>query len=169
MTLQTYYNRFSPSKNYDRTMFLAGRGLQSSELNEIQENSLQKLRSVGDALFADGDVIEGTAIVVNPDTGDTTIEPGKIYLRGSVRTVGDASFTVPTNASVRIGVYYKEITVTELEDPGLRDPAVGTRNYQEPGAARLQVTLTWGFEAEGITPEGDGEFYPVYNLSLIHI
>lgn len=164
MTLQTYYNRYSPSKNYDRTMFLAGRGLQSSELNEIQENSLQKLRSVGDALFADGDVIEGTAIVVNPDTGDTTIEPGKIYLRGSVKTVGDAAFTVPTNASVRIGVYYKEITVTELEDPGLRDPAVGTRNYQEPGAARLQVTLTWGFESEGITPAGDGEFYPVYNV-----
>ncbi len=164
MTLQTYYNRYSPSKNYDRTMFLSGRGLQSAELNEIQENSLQKLRSVGDALFGDGDVIEGAAIVVDPDTGETTIEPGKIYLRGTVRTVGDASFTVPTNASVRIGVYYKEITVTELEDPGLRDPAVGTRNYQEPGAARLQVTLTWGFEAEGITPDGDGEFYPVYNV-----
>lgn len=164
MTLQSYYNRFNAGKNYDRTLFLAGRGLQSAELNEIQENIIQKLKGVGDAIFGDGDVVEGTAIVVDPDTGVTTIEDGHIYLRGSVRKVGTADFTIPTDGIVRIGVYYKETTITELEDPNLRDPAVGTRNYQEPGAARLQISLTWGFESDGVTPEGDGEFYPVYNV-----
>lgn len=164
MTLQSYYNRFNAAKNYDRTLFLAGRGLQSAELNEVQENIIQKLKGVGDAVFSDGDVIEGTAIVIDPDTGVTTIEEGHIYLRGSVRGVEAAGFTIPTAGAVRIGVYYNETTITELEDPNLRDPAVGTRNYQEPGAARLQTGLTWGFESDGVTPDGTGEFYPVYNV-----
>lgn len=164
MSLQSYYNRFNAAKNYDRLMFLSGRGLQSAELNEVQENVIQKLKGVGDAIFADGDVIEGTAIVVNPDTGFTTIEQGHIYLRGAVRGVESAEFTIPTDGHVRIGVYYNERTITELEDPQLRDPAVGTRNYQEPGAARLQSSLAWGFESEGVTPDGEGEFYPVYNV-----
>lgn len=164
MTLQSYYNRFDKSKKYDRTLFLAGRGLQSAELNEIQENALQKLKNVGDAIFGDGDVVEGTAIVANPDTGAVTIESGKIYLRGTVRDVEGDQFTIPTDTTVRIGVYYKEITVTELEDPGLRDPAVGTRNYQEPGAARLKIQLAWGYEADGYETQGTGEFYPVYNV-----
>lgn len=164
MSLQSYYNRFNAAKNYDRIMFLSGRGLQSAELNEVQENIIQKLKGVGDAMFGDGDVVEGAAIVVDPDTGQTTIEQGHVYLRGSVRDVGSAEFTLPTAGLVRVGVYYNERTITELEDPQLRDPAVGTRNYQEPGAARLQSSLAWGFEAEGITSESDGEFYPVYNV-----
>ena len=64
MALEGYYNRFNTAKNYDRTMFRSGRGLQSAELNEIQENIIQKLKSVGDAIFGDGDVVEGAAIVL---------------------------------------------------------------------------------------------------------
>lgn len=162
MTIQSYYNRFNTSKNYDRTMFLAGRGLQSSELNEIQENALYKLKAVGDAIFAEGDVVEGTAIVVNADTGATTIEAGRVYLRGVVRDVPGAQMSVPTDTLVRLGIYYNERTVTELEDPELRDPAVGTRNYQEPGAVRLQAIVSWGYQIDGREDEGEGEFYPVY-------
>lgn len=162
MTLQNYYNRFNPAKYYDSTLFLSGRGLQSAELNEIQNYAKHNLKSIGDAIFGDGDVVEGTAIVVNPDTGETTVEAGKLYLRGAIREVSYASFTIPISGSVRVGLYYTEATITELEDSELRDPAVGTRNYQEPGAARLQINLAWGFEAEGITAKEEGDFYPVY-------
>ncbi len=165
MTLNSYYNRYDPAKKYDRSLFLAGRGLQSAELNEIQDYALHNLKGIGDAIFRDGDVIRGAACVVNPDTGETSVEAGYIYLRGAVREIGSVNFTIPINTSVRIGVWYVESTVTELEDPGLRDPAVGTRNYQEPGAARLKANITWDFQADGIPPTSqEGEFYPIYGV-----
>lgn len=84
MTLNSYYNRYDPAKKYDRTLFLAGRGLQSAELNEIQDYALHNLKGIGDAIFRDGDVIRGAVCVVNPDTRDTSVEAGYIYLRGAV-------------------------------------------------------------------------------------
>jgi hypothetical protein len=104
MTLNSYYNRYDPAKKYDRSLFLAGRGLQSAELNEIQDYALHNLKGIGDAIFRDGDVIRGAACVVNPDTGETSVEAGYIYLRGAVREIGSVNFTIPVNTSVRIGV-----------------------------------------------------------------
>ncbi|APR98690.1 DUF4815 domain-containing protein [Wolbachia endosymbiont of Folsomia candida] len=166
MTLNSYYNRFNPDKKYERSLFLAGRGLQSAELNEMQDYALSKLKGIGDAIFRDGDVITGSDCIIDVETGKTTLEAGKIYLRGAVREVKGEKFVIPINTTVRIGVFYAESTITELEDDTLRDPAVGTRNYQEVGAARLKSTITWGYQAEGITtinPE-NGEFYPIYNV-----
>lgn len=181
-----YYNRFNASKNYEKSLFLAGRGLQSAELNEIQENTLYKLKSLGDAIFKDGDVVRGCTCIVQDHT--VTLEEGALYLKGAVRNVPAATLTISNDQRFHIGVFLKETTVTELEDPTLRDPAVGTRNYQEPGASRLQLTLSWGTQAEdtriGGTRAGDtrtrdtrtrdthigdtatdsskGDFYPVY-------
>ncbi|APR99017.1 DUF4815 domain-containing protein [Wolbachia endosymbiont of Folsomia candida] len=167
MTLNSYYNRFNPDKKYERSLFLAGRGLQSAELNELQDYALSKLKGIGDAIFRDGDIITGSDCIIDIETGKTTLEAGKIYLRGSVRGVEKAEFTIPTNTAVRIGVFYAESTITELEDSTLRDPAVGTRNYQEVGAARLKSTITWGYQSEGVTAidhQANGEFYPIYNV-----
>jgi hypothetical protein len=164
MSFQGFYNRFDKTKNYEKTMFLAERGLQSAELNEIQEYANSRISGIGDAIFADGDVISGASCIVDSDTGAVIIEPGRIYLRGAVRDIGETTFTIPTDRSVVIGVWYDEKTVTELEDSTLRDPAVGTRNYQEPGAARLKSVLTWDFKATGIASTDKGEFYPVYSV-----
>lgn len=166
MTLNSYYNRFNPDKKYERSLFLAGRGLQSAELNELQDYSLSKLKGIGDAIFKDGDIITGSDCIINAETGKITLEVGKIYLRGSVREVEKAEFVIPINTNVRIGVLYTESTVTELEDATLRDPAIGTRNYQEVGAARLKSIIIWGYQAEGIisTSFSNGEFYPIYNI-----
>jgi hypothetical protein len=143
-------------------------------LNEIQEYANSRISGIGDAIFADGDVISGASCIVDSDTGNVIIEPGRIYLRGAVRDIGEATFTIPTDRSVVIGIWYDEKTVTELEDSTLRDPAVGTRNYQEPGAARLKSVLTWDFKAIGIPSVNPGEpkvgetqwsqFYPVYSV-----
>lgn len=162
MTLNSYYNRFNPDKEYEKSLFLAGRGLQSAELNETQEYALSKLKGIGDAIFRDGDVITGSNCII--DGEKVTLEAGKIYLRGAVRKVRGEKFVIPLNTTVRIGVYYVESTITELEDENLRDPAVGTRNYQEVGAARLKVSTTWSYQAEGVTTNASGEFYPIYNI-----
>ncbi len=161
MTLNSYYNR--SDKEYEKSLFLAGRGLQSAELNEIQDYALLRLKGIGDAIFRDGDIIAGSDCII--DGEKVTLESGKIYLRGAVRKVEKEKFTIPLNTIVRIGVYYVESTITELEDENLRDPAVGTRNYQEVGAARLKATITWGYQAESVTVNSaNGEFYPIYNI-----
>lgn len=166
MSLSKYYNRFDPAKKYTKSLFLAGKGLQSAELNEVQEYASAAIKGIGDALFADGDVISGCTCVIDNVTGETSVESGKIYLQGLVRDVHEGHFTIPTDKSVRIGVYFKERTITELEDSDLRDPAVGTRNYQEPGAARTQYLTSWGFQSAGVTETNTelGEFYTIYNV-----
>lgn len=156
-----YYNRFQSSQNYEKSLFLAGRGLQSAELNEIQDNALTKIKDLGDALLTDGDVVKGCTCVIQD--GSVKIEDGSVYLRGAVRTIAGTTLSLPDDGRYRIGIFVKEKTITELEDPALRDPAVGTRNYQEAGAARLQLTFTWGVLAEtAAAPAEKGDFYPVY-------
>ncbi|WP_264688189.1 DUF4815 domain-containing protein [Wolbachia endosymbiont (group A) of Sympetrum striolatum] len=163
MTLKDYYNSFNPDEEYEKCLFRAGRGLQSAELNEIQDYALLRLKGIGDAIFRDGDIITGSNCII--DGEKVTLEAGKIYLRGAVRGVKEEKFTIPLNTTVRIGVYYVESTITELEDENLRDPAVGTRNYQEVGAARLKVSTIWGYQAQGVSPRfSEGEFYPIYNI-----
>ena len=147
-------------------MFLANRGLQSAELNEIQDYSSHGLKEIGDAIFKSGDVISGCTCVVDSETGAVTVEAGKIYLNGLIREIHEGNLNIPTNVSVKIGVYFKERTITELEDSTLRDPAVGTRNFQEVGAVRTQYVLTWGYQLAE-TSENDselGEFYTIYNV-----
>ncbi len=158
--IEGYYDRFDPAKGYDRHLFRAGKGLQSAELNEIQQAAIHRIRSIGDAIFSDGDIVEGCQCVVDMDTGAVTLSAGRLYLRGMVRQIDGAELTAPMEGTVRIGVWLLESVITELEDPTLRDPATGTRNYQEPGAARLKVTLKWGLE----TDEEAGDFYPVHTL-----
>lgn len=158
MTLLGYYNRFDAADNYDELLFRASKGLQSAELNEIQSTVVDRLKRIADAVFRDGAVIEGTPPVINTTTGATTCPASRVYLRGAVRSVAQRSFTIPTSGLVRIGVYLLDEEITELQDPDLRDPADGTRNYTEPGAGRLRVTATWGREGDGST----GVFYPVY-------
>jgi hypothetical protein len=166
MPLQDYYNRFDSTKKYTKSLFIAGRGLQSAELNEIQEYANHALKNFGDAIFKDGDVVRGCTCVIDSQTGVAMVEAGKIYLNGAVRDVHQGNFTIPVDVSVKIGVYFKEITVTSLEDSTLRDPAAGTRNYNEPGAGRLQYQLVWGFVADGVagTDESLGEFFSIYSV-----
>lgn len=155
-----YFDRTDTTKNYEKHLFIAGAGLQSAELNEIQEYATNRLRSVSDSLFKDGDIVRDAALVVNAETGDVTAQAGAIYVRGAVRGVAPRSFTISTSGAVTVGIYLVETVVTALEDAELRDPAAGTRNYQEPGAARLRVVPVWGWSGE----RTDSDFFPVYEI-----
>lgn len=156
----TYYDRFDRADNYDKSLFLAGRVLQSAELNEVQSEVHDRVQRIADAIMKEGDIISGASISVNIATGLCSCASGAIYLSGSVRGVPSKTLSISTTSTVAVGVYLTESVVTELEDSGLRDPAVGVRNYQEPGAARLQITPEWGFSGSGQS----GEFYPVWTV-----
>lgn len=158
--LERYYNRFDPAKRYTELLFRAGDGLQSAELNELQATIKHQIQSIGSAVLKDGDFITGGVINIDA-SGATTCAAGRVYLAGAVREVPAATFTLPITGPVTIGIRLRKRVVTELDDPTLRDPAVGTRNYQEPGAGRLEETLAWGWVGDSGNDGGAGDFYPV--------
>ena len=160
ITLPQYYDRFDSAQNYERHLFRAGNVLQSAELNELQSASMHRLQSVTDVLFKDGDVLSGAGLSVNATTGVCLCSAGAIYLRGAVRGVTPATLTVPITGLVKVGVYLNDSVVTELYDPGLRDPAISVRNYQEPGAARFKVDPAWGYDGDN----QEGDFFLVYQI-----
>lgn len=157
-----YYNRFDPAKNYDEHLFRAGYVLQSAELNEIQSAGLHRLKRFGDALFKDGGILQNAQLVVDSATGAAIGEAGILYLQGQLRGIPRREFTVPVQGEITVGVYLVEQIITEMEDPALRDPAIGVRNYQEAGAARLQREPRWGYAGESGAPTAD--FFPVYTV-----
>ena len=161
--LDGYYNRFDPAKNYDEHLFRAGHVMQSAEVNEIQSTAIHRLKSFGDALFKDGGIVKNAQLFIDSATGAAIGESGIIYLQGQLRGVPRREFTVPVHGEVAVGVYLVKRVVTELEDPSLRDPAIGARNYQEPGAARLECIPQWGYAGEVGAP-ANAEFYPVYTV-----
>ena len=160
MSLQGYYNRFSASDKYDELLFRASKGLQSAELNESQSILSDRITKIANSLFQDGAIINGGAATVDPATGAVSLLSGSLYVLGAVREVAAAQFNIPTTGGLQLGVRLTTTTVTELEDATLRDPAQGTRNYQEPGAGRTKRELAWGWSGDG----GTGDFYSVYDV-----
>lgn len=154
------YDRFDPTDEFDSHLFRAGYVLQSAELNEIQSAINYRVKGIGDALFKDGDIIRDAQVIVDANTGIVRCESGAVYLRGAVRGVPPATFTIATTGEVVIGIYLRTTAVTELDDPDLRDPASLTRNYQEPGAGRRKVSAAWGFAGDAQA----GDFFPVYTV-----
>ncbi len=155
-----YYDRFDPTKEYDQHMFISGRGLQSAELNEIQQRAAYRTKSIADALFSDGDIIRDAQISVVESTGVTSCRSGAIYLQGEVRGIPPSSFTIPHVGTVAVGIRLIETLVTATQDPDLRDPAAGTRNYNEEGAERRKIHAQWAWDGDGVT----GSFFPVYQV-----
>jgi hypothetical protein len=159
-TPANYYNRFDATKNYDEHVFIAGRMLQSAELNEVQAQHNNRLKGVADAIFKDGDIVRDASVSVDQATGVTQCQSGALYIRGAVRGVAPAVLNIPATGTYAVGIRLVEVYVTETEDPNLRDPAAGNRAYNEPGALRLQVTPTWSLDNSGT-----GQFFPVYTVT----
>ena len=160
ITLDGYYNRFDASKNYESVLFRAGRVLQSAELNDWQSGTLSRMQTLTDCLFHDGSVIRDADLIINQSTGSCQCNAGAVYLRGAVRGVSPRTFTISLVTTVIVGIWLYDVVVTELTDATLRNPAVETQNYDEPGAARQQVTTTWGLPTDSLP----GTFYPVWTV-----
>lgn len=160
INLSHYYERFDPDRKYIRPLWRADRTLQSAELNDLAAGMLHHIKGIGDALLSNGDILRGCQVVVDESSGYTVCESGAIYINGLVHGVRPATLIIPVVGTVAIGVYMQSAVITELEDPTLYNPAIGTRGEGDPGAARLQEIAVWGFDGDG----QDGEFYPVYTV-----
>ncbi|WP_295455811.1 DUF4815 domain-containing protein [uncultured Thiodictyon sp.] len=156
-----YYDRTDQTKHYDQHLFVASRVLQAAELNEIQSEQHNRLRRISDVLFEDGTVVSGADVLTHTTDGVCTVvaQAGALYVAGAVRGIVPRTFTIATTGKVALGVYLTEAIVTAATDPGLYDPAVSTINQGQSGAARLQVSIAWGYAGEAGAP---GSFYPVY-------
>ncbi len=154
----TIYNYFDETKNHDSVLFEADRVIQSRELIDAQEILAHRIKGIADGIYANGDVVRDARLTVNPQTGEAVAESGAIYLQGAVRGIPPASFVIPVQGNVAVGVYLRSRLVTAAEDPSLLNPAKGTPSYKKPGAARRVVSTAWGFQGDG----QPGTFFGVY-------
>ena len=128
--------------NWDKVVFLPGRFAQSAEMNELQSILNAKLKSVGDAVFDDGDVIRGCSLVVDKETGEARITEGLVYIDGAVRYVKEGRLVLPTG-TVYVGINVIRKYVDATDDPVLLDPAQGYPGYATVGAAREVIDFEW--------------------------
>lgn len=158
--IDNYYNRYSASKNYEEILFRDGYGMQASEMNEMEAIEDARITKLARALFADGDVINGGSVKVNAATGLVEATAAEIFAAGRIWSVEAASFTIPKTGSVGIGIYLTEQIISEQEDPGLRNPAIGFATTGEAGAWRKKVTAKWGYATGNAA-----NFYMVYEVN----
>lgn len=151
------YNQHDPAKGYDRLLFRPDRILQSSELNEMQSITLQRLRAVADRIFKEGDLVAGASCTVNASTGTAACAAGQVYIAGAVRHVPAADLQISVTGLVTIGVWLTTERITADEDPALLNPALGMHGYAMPGADRERVRVVWGQSAKQA-----GNFYPIF-------
>lgn len=98
---------------------------------------------------------------INKETGEVQAQSGAVYIKGAVRGVAPAVFTIPTTGTVAIGIRLSESVISELEDASL---------YQS-GQGLARRRLCRSLAAPGPQPAGDltgttaaAEFFPVYSV-----
>lgn len=156
--IDCYYNNYDPARHYEAVLLRDGRPMMASEINEIQSIGLARHKALGCSLYKDGDVVSGAQIAINKETGIVTATAGKVFLDGQIWELEMARFQIPVSGTVAVGARIIRQTISEIEDPTLRNPAVGTESELEAGAWRLKMTAEWGFAGDG----KGGSFFPVY-------
>jgi len=141
-------SKVPPSKNttgrlnWDKVVFLPGRFAQSAEMNELQSILNAKLKSIGDSVFDNGDVIKGCSLTIDSNTGETKITDGLVYIDGAVRYVKEGKLELPMG-TVYVGINVVRSYIDETDDPVLRDPAQAYPGYATAGAAREVIDFEW--------------------------
>lgn len=158
--ITNYYNTYDEADDYTFVAYRDGQGSQGREQNELQMILGQQICDLGNAMMADGDIIKGAQVIVDPETGHVQCTEGRIFMCGNIWKVPAAEFDIPVSGTVAVGLRLLFSKVSELEDPGLRNPARGNRAEGLPGAWRLKEWAEWGHSADG----RDGDFYPVYTI-----
>jgi len=159
MELRDYYNRYDRSKNWKEILFLAKRAIQSAEFNELQKILRDDFRVFANTIYKDGNILEGGQIRIENET--IYLSEGRTFYRGYVVDFPSAELSLKTSGNQVVGLAILEKAISEIDDPTLRNPAVGTKAYNEPGAYRLVITGRWS-DSEHL--ESTEQFYPIYTI-----
>ena len=158
--LEDHYDRtLTDGTDWETLLFLAKRPLQSAEGNEIQTLITERLKRLAGSLYRDGALVNGGSCTVDGTTA--TLEAGEIYLRGDVRRIEGTEITITGTGVEIIGVYLQTTVVTSEDRPALLDPAEGTTNYKQEGAARLVYSIRWGL---GGDDSMEGDFFLIHRI-----
>lgn len=136
-----YYDRFTASKNYNKLLFNPDRPLQQSELIELQSILEHYLRTAGDAIFSDGDIISGLDFDITDSAEGrklVNIHEGLIYLDGKVRQLTGNIVTLNGVGTETIGAHVRQTKISYIDDPTLLDPTIGAPSESSQGADRLK-------------------------------
>lgn len=153
------YDRTPDFPDWARVLFREDRIAQAAELMEMQSIIENRNRRVTDRVMRDGDRIEGADIIVDSLAGTVTLRAGRVYARGDVRNVPEATLTaVPMTGEVPVGVRIISTVITEEDQTALLGLHIGSEAEGEAGAGREVETVVWGFAGDG----EDGDLYQVY-------
>lgn len=159
--MDNYYDLFDVANNYKRILYRAGKGLQSRELNEQQLILGNEIATLAKAIHTEGSLLKGGE---NTFIGNVLTIAGSIFFaRGYTHIVPSASFTIASLETDSVGILIIESIITELEEPNLRDPAVGTKNFNLPGGHRLRMDARW-VKGSSVSPNDRSNYYPIHQF-----
>jgi len=142
-----YFDDYDSKKQYTQLLAVPGRVAQAREITQMQSVLKDIIKSIGDSIMKDGNIIEGCQVIIDESKQKATITIGKVYLNGMVLPVhGLDSNGNPVDIEVpilgvgteTIGFKLIERIVDESGDSTLRDPAQGYDNFNQPGCHRLK-------------------------------
>lgn len=133
-----YYDDYDPSKGYTQVLSVPGRVAQARDLTQAQSIMKDIIKSIGDSIMKDGDIVDGCQVSVALDKKSVTVSAGRVYIGGVVYPVEEQKVSIEGTGTEVIGVLLEESIVTEVQDPTLRDPALGYDNYNKAGSNRLK-------------------------------
>jgi len=162
LDLSGYYNRFDRDKGYKRHLFRDSKGFQSAEGNEQHDFNHDNFRLFTDALVGDGAVLQGSLAYINEIASEASLEEGAIIAEGYVLEYEATTLTINDTDTFSVGIAILQEIITEIEDIELKDPAVGTINYNEAGGHRLKITGRWAF-SDDYDPATE-QFYPIHQI-----
>lgn len=165
-----YGNQYKPEKHYKKAMWPEDNLLFGQDLNEAQEMVHDRINSIGNAVFSDGQIIEGCDVNVTDNT--VSIGAGKVFIEGAVVDIGAGTIEIPRNEKLSIGVVIEVRFVRggygdgPNEDRSLIFSNQHFKTVGKPLASREQRKPRWGSSLENYGPgtELDTLFYPVWQI-----
>ena len=147
-----YYDDYDSSKQYTHLLAIPGRVAQAREITQIQSTVKDIIKSLGDSIMKNGNVIEGCQVIINPEKTVATVTTGKLYIEGMVLPVEETQINITGKGKEIIGIKLIETLITENEDNTLRDPAQGYDNYNQPGCHRVRSSIVVVKDDENAVP-----------------
>lgn len=163
---EKYYNGFKPSSGHVSVLGREGKYFFAQDQNVRESILKHQMKSIGDAVYGDGDKIEGGEIIINVTSGETDISFAKVYVAGFVREVAEANLFIPALGKYQVGIHIAETVDTAETNPDLRFKDQSFDSHNEPLAPRLKQEANWNVSDNipADTDEAQHYFYPVYDI-----